>query len=112
MPRQRWPNPDPDGTVRNALDLRIRKFRMLKGLFCSCLLATSILAQDPPAPPQKPSLPSGSTSAQSSDALKQRTDPAPGSVSVAPGTRILLSMINSVSTKQALVGDRIYLETA
>ena len=28
------------------------------------------------------------------------------------GTHILLSMINSVSTKQAVPGDRIYLETA
>lgn len=45
--------------------------------------------------------------------LKQRegADPA-ASVSVSPGTHILLNMINSVSTKQALVGDRIYLETA
>lgn len=31
---------------------------------------------------------------------------------VPEGTHILLSMINSVSTKQAAVGDRIYLETA
>jgi type IV secretion system protein VirB10 len=31
---------------------------------------------------------------------------------VDPGTRILLNMINSVSTRQAAVGDRIYLETA
>jgi type IV secretion system protein VirB10 len=31
---------------------------------------------------------------------------------VEPGTRILLNMINSVSTKQAAVGDRLYLETA
>jgi len=29
-----------------------------------------------------------------------------------PGTHILLSMINSVSSRQAQVGDRIYLETA
>jgi hypothetical protein len=31
---------------------------------------------------------------------------------VEAGTKILLNMINSVSTKQAAVGDRIYLETA
>lgn len=83
---------------------------MLKSFVPSLLLATSILAQDPPVPPQKPSPPAGS--AQPPEALKQRTDLAPGSLSVAPGTRILLSMINSVSTKQATVGDRIYLETA
>src|SRR6185312_525327 len=35
-----------------------------------------------------------------------------GSYVVPEGTHILLSMINSVSTKQAAVGDRIYLETA
>src|SRR5438445_8211178 len=83
---------------------------MLKSLVPSLLLATSILAQGPSAPPQKSFTPAGS--AQSADALKQRTDPAPGSLCIAPGTRILLSMINSVSTKQATVGDRIYLETA
>jgi type IV secretion system protein VirB10 len=38
--------------------------------------------------------------------------PAPGAYQVDPGTRILLNMINSVSTKQAQVGDRLYLETA
>src|SRR5436190_22282457 len=30
---------------------------------------------------------------------------------VVPGTRILLSLINSVSTKNAAEGDRVYLET-
>ncbi len=46
--------------------------------------------------------------------LKQRDDPMPstGAFSVTPGTHVLLNMINSVSTKQAQVGDRIYLETA
>jgi type IV secretion system protein VirB10 len=31
---------------------------------------------------------------------------------VPPGTRILLNMINSVSTRRAAVGDRLYLQTA
>jgi type IV secretion system protein VirB10 len=44
--------------------------------------------------------------------LKRREDLPPNSVKVDAGTHILLSMINSVSTKQAVVGDRIYLETA
>src|SRR4051812_39758833 len=82
---------------------------MLKSFVPSCLLVTSLLGQDSPVPPQKQAPP---TSAQTPDGLRQRTDPGPGGFSVAPGTRILLSMINSVSTKQALVGDRIYLETA
>jgi type IV secretion system protein VirB10 len=52
-------------------------------------------------------------SAQQTDpSLKDRPAAAPGTYQVDPGTRILLNMINSVSTKQALVGDRLYLETA
>jgi hypothetical protein len=51
---------------------------------------------------------------QSPSGLKQRDNPptAANSFSVPSGTHILLNMINSVSTKQAQVGDRIYLETA
>lgn len=54
-----------------------------------------------PAPPQSPG-------------LHQRSDvqPVPGAYTIPPGTRILLSMINSISTRQAQIGDRIYLETA
>src|SRR5581483_6983104 len=46
--------------------------------------------------------------------LKERPEaPKSGEVySVPSGTHILLNMINSVSTKQAQIGDRIYLETA
>ncbi len=48
------------------------------------------------------------------ETLKQRqdADAAKGAYHVEAGTHILLNMINSVSTKQAVVGDRIYLETA
>ena len=48
------------------------------------------------------------------DGLKARTEKQtpPGTYDIAAGTHVLLSMINSVSTKQAAVGDRIYLETA
>ena len=45
-------------------------------------------------------------------ALKERPAAPPDAVQVDSGTHILLNMINSVSTKQAVVGDRIYLETA
>lgn len=48
------------------------------------------------------------------DGFKPRTEsqtPA-GAYQISAGTHVLLSMINSVSTKQAAVGDRIYLETA
>jgi hypothetical protein len=44
--------------------------------------------------------------------FKRQETPPSGSYAVEPGTRILLNMINSVSTKTAAVGDRIYLETA
>lgn len=46
--------------------------------------------------------------------LKQRPEgqPGPGDYQIASGTHVLLTMINSVSTKQAYVGERIYLETA
>jgi len=65
-----------------------------------------------PSAPVAPAAPQASAS-QQPNGLKTRPDiQAPGVVTVAPGTRILLSMINSVSTKQAQVGDRIYLETA
>ncbi|MFL6354009.1 MAG: hypothetical protein ACJ74Z_19460 [Bryobacteraceae bacterium] len=54
-------------------------------------------------------------SQQAPDGLKERslpTPPAPGTYRIEPGTLVLLNMINSVSTKQAVPGDRIYLETA
>jgi hypothetical protein len=47
-----------------------------------------------------------------SDGLKQRQEGPPGEFQVDPGTHVLLSMVNSVSTKRAAVGDRIYLQTA
>lgn len=49
--------------------------------------------------------------------LKTETEPAESSekaekqYTIAPGTRIPLSLINSVSTKHAAEGDRVYLET-
>ena len=58
-----------------------------------------------------PSNPTAAPSPQNE--LKQRDQPGSTDVhSVPPGTHILLNMINSVSTKQARIGDRIYLETA
>jgi type IV secretion system protein VirB10 len=38
--------------------------------------------------------------------------PAPSQYTVEPGTRILLNLLNSVSTRSAMPGDRVYLETA
>jgi type IV secretion system protein VirB10 len=81
---------------------------MLKSIALICLFgsASILLAQTPASsvPAQPPA----------SEGLKQRPEPsaAPGNYQVDPGTRILLNMINSISTKQAVIGDRIYLETA
>lgn len=71
---------------------------MLKRLGMVCLLGTAAWAQEP-----NPQLPGE---------FSQRQTPPNTAFSIAPGTHILLNMINSVSTKQAVVGDRIYLETA
>ena len=67
---------------------------MLNGLVACCLSGGLLIGQQTP------------------DSLKERPAAAPGSFQVDAGTRVLLNMINSVSTKQALVGDRLYLETA
>ncbi|MBV8833624.1 MAG: hypothetical protein JO108_30875 [Acidobacteriaceae bacterium] len=57
---------------------------------------------------------STATPAQAPGGLKARENAAAdqGTYRVEAGTHILLSMINSVSTKAAHPGDRIYLETA
>ena len=79
---------------------------MRKRLAPGCLIAATaavLFGQQPPAPAGAPS----------QGGFKQReAQPASGVYQVAAGTHILLNMINSVSTKQAVVGDRIYLETA
>jgi hypothetical protein len=64
------------------------------------------------ADPEKNSTQAVPAQTPPANGLKSRTEPPTGSYTVDAGTHVLLSMINSVSTKQALVGDRIYLETA
>jgi type IV secretion system protein VirB10 len=68
---------------------------MRKALAFFCLLG-SLEAQQSGQPP----------------ALKERPAAASEGFQVDAGTHILLSMINSVNTKQSIVGDRLYLETA
>ncbi len=80
---------------------------VIRGLSNFLLAGGLILAQSTDKPPSSPAAAPGQTE------LKQRDELEPTNVvSVPPGTHILLNMINSVSTKQAQVGDRIYLETA
>ncbi|MCC7174395.1 MAG: hypothetical protein IT159_04290 [Bryobacterales bacterium] len=59
------------------------------------LCLAGMAAQDTPAP----------------QALKQSEPASPADFVVEPGTRIPLSLINSVSTKGSAEGDRVYLET-
>ncbi len=83
---------------------------MRPSVFMLLLSAALVVAAQPA--PEKPSkengwhhaeAQAGPTTAPSSDEKTTFT--------VEPGTRIPLSMINSVSTKQAAEGDRVYLET-
>ena len=70
-------------------------------LFVSAaLLATAISAQSAPESKQ----------AEPTKQLVDRSTPATDYV-IAAGTKIPLSLINSVSTKHAAEGDRVYLET-
>jgi len=50
-------------------------------------------------------------SAQTAPAPPEETSPVPKVFDVDSGTRIPLSMVNSVSTKHSVPGDRVYLET-
>lgn len=98
---------------------------MFRSFLAACLLGTfgaCVYAQSPPVPQdsgtqsptfkERPPEPAPPQAAQPHGfKLREETQPA-GAYQVPPGTHILLAMINSVSTKQAAVGDRIYLETA
>src|SRR5262245_66601334 len=58
-------------------------------------------AQSPSEPP----------SANQGGGLKLDNPPT-GEFTITPGTKVPLSLINSISTKQSVEGDRVYLETA
>lgn len=75
-----------------------------------CLgLGVTLVAQDPTPPAMQ------NAGAQESDkngtAWKKVDDAKPADITVEAGTHVPLSLINSVSTKNAAVGDRVYLET-
>lgn len=90
--------------------------------------AATLLAQEAPQPQPAPAsdsvaaprpqpaaaqVPAQSAPNQPAGGFKKRDDSQPvGGYQIEAGTHILLNMINSVSTKQAQPGDRIYLETA
>lgn len=68
-------------------------------IWLAVLLGPALLAQDPGA---ESSQPQGWRSAEQNE---------PGKYVLEPGTRVPLSLINSVSTKHSAEGDRVYLET-
>lgn len=65
-------------------------------------VACGLSAQEAPAPPSTPPAP----------AQAESPTPASKAFTIDPGTKIPLQLLNSVSTKNAAVGDRVYLQTA
>ena len=100
---------------------------MFRSFLLPCLLGVSVvgaLAQSESTPPdaaqsagfkqrepQAQDVPQNTAGSAGGFKVRQET-PTDGSYQIPSGTHILLSMINSVSTKATSVGDRIYLSTA
>ena len=71
------------------------------------LAVPSLPGQQEPAAEQE----TASTAGSSESGLVQREQPPEGSVAIPRGTRVPLTLINSISTKHAAPGDRVYLES-
>jgi len=79
-------------------------------------LALSAQQEQGPAPPAPPSSETPTATAPAPETapsapVARPAPPGPDHFVVAVGTRIPLSMINSVSTKTAVAGERVYLES-
>ena len=72
----------------------------LRALITTALITAALAAQDTAAPP----------ASAAPDGFRKPEAPAPD-YTVTAGSKIALSLINSVSTKHSLVGDRVYLES-
>jgi type IV secretion system protein VirB10 len=88
-------------------------FLRTAGLFFGGL---AVLAAQAPAPEAtstevKPNAPAASSTATPQGAPAPAAAVAPANFIVDTGTRIPLNLINSISTKNAAEGDRVYLET-
>lgn len=90
----------------------------VRAVLAALIIASTLIAQEQPVantPADETSRVRKTSDAADSSGLK--TDPTqpgaakPNEYVVASGTRVPLSMINSISTKTATEGDRIYLET-
>jgi len=78
------------------------------------VMAAGALRGNEPAPPPAPAAENTATPAPEKTAATTQAPVASGAIAsfvVNPGTRIPLSLINSVSTKNSGAGDRVYLET-
>jgi hypothetical protein len=70
-----------------------------------------VLAQEQPASNAPPDPAAANRSDEKTSGLKKNRTQNPDEYVVPSGTKVPLSMINSISTKTASEGDRIYLET-
>jgi hypothetical protein len=94
---------------------RLALLYVFGGAAIAMLAQAGSATQEPPAPNSANAPTQVAPWQQAPEGLKQRSTPTPpaaGTYRVETGTLVLLNMINSVSTKQAVPGDRIYLETA
>lgn len=79
---------------------------MTVGLFLLLAVASAPGQETPPAAPEV-----AVAATETPSGLKQREQPPEGSIIIPRGTRVPLVLINSVSTKHAAAGDRVYLES-
>ena len=89
-------------------------------LMSATLLGQTPADQDPPQAPQAPAAPAKAEApaapeppeaAEDAAEPESAAEPEPGTITVAAGTKVPLILKHAVSTKNARVGDNIYLET-
>jgi hypothetical protein len=78
--------------------------------FLAVWLAAPLAAQTPP--PQPPNSPQGLLPRPAqTEGWQNVAGSPPGAITVSAGTRVPLALINSVSTKHSVAGDRVYLQS-
>jgi hypothetical protein len=77
------------------------------GAFPGIVAAAGLLAQEPVAPAPQDNQAQGSRKAEEA----KTGQPQPNDYVVDTGTKVPLTLINSVSTKHSVEGDRVYLQT-
>jgi hypothetical protein len=90
-------------------------YKLLRPFVAIAFLAAPILAQGPAAAQPATAPPSGDEQPAAAPAGGSPNANAPkttGGYTVTAGTKVPLSLINSISTKHSAIGDRVYLETA